>query len=188
MDGTLPPFQLLFTLLLVQCSSLLYAIAWFNTLTTFTVILTVKQSHALETLCLVLIGAIVLMRLGRDGFTLSIYLRPSRQRTNRILELFSWIVLTVGVLDEWLGASPQGRAVVGAQLHPYARWVLLACSLRGMQRELDVMIDMVPVRWFVFVDCFSLLFTLLCYYGSYLRGLQNVRIMKRVSPHWNFFH
>ena len=87
------------------------------------------------------------MRLGRDGFSLPTYLRPSRQRTNRFLELFSWIVLSVGVADEWLVGEGTRYTMVGAKIHPFARCILLASSWRWMHRELDVLIDMVPVSW-----------------------------------------
>ena len=92
------------------------------------------------------------MRLGRDGFSVPIYLRPSRQRTNRIVQFVCLSVLAVGAGEEFVHfqTSRHRRMVVGTQFHPYVRLVLLTSFLRATQRELDVLVDLVPVS-FLFV-------------------------------------
>jgi len=106
--------------------------------------LTVGQTHATEALCSVVIAIILLMRLGRDGLSLPIYLRKSSVRINRTLQIVCLLLLWTGMILEHFHS--QGKADSYTQFHAYYRLVLLASFLRGTQREMDVVMDMLPVR------------------------------------------
>jgi hypothetical protein len=73
-----------------------------------------------------------LLRLGRDGMSLSRYFRAGQTRVNRLVQCASLLLLTVGLLADY---RPH---------HPVARLVLLATFLPGCQRDLQVLLKMVP--------------------------------------------
>jgi hypothetical protein len=95
-------------------------------------LVTASQSNTIEAVCLALISLFLLLRLGRDGMSLTRYLRVGQSRVNRVVQVTALIMLIVGLLTDY---RPH---------HPVARLVLLATFLPGCQRDLKVLINMLP--------------------------------------------
>jgi hypothetical protein len=94
--------------------------------------ITGTQSIRIEAVCLVFMGLFVLLRLGRDGMSLTRYFLSGRNGINRRVQFVSLILLTMGLLADY---RPH---------HPVTRLVLLATILPGCQRDLKVLIHMMP--------------------------------------------
>lgn len=127
--------------------------------------LTVPQSQVTETILLVVIATILLVRIGRDGLSLRRYLRRSPVRTNRVTQLFCLLALATGLALEQ-GSHPNLVALkYTAQYHAYFRLFLLFSFLGRSQREIRVLIDMLPVSLVMvatpFCCCFGFWFYLL---------------------------
>ena len=107
--------------------------------------LTVSQSHLLEITFLTTITIVMALRIGRDGCSLPIYLRRSAGTTiqrNRISQILCIVVLFIGVYLEH-----RTHDETFTKLHPYIRLILLYTFLGGTQRDIQVLIGMLPVRF-----------------------------------------
>jgi hypothetical protein len=88
------------------------------------------QSIRIEAVCLAFISVFLLLCLGRDGMSLTRYFRAGG--VNRTVQCVSLLLLTVGLLADY---RPH---------HPVTRLILLATFLPGCQRDLKVLIKMLP--------------------------------------------
>lgn len=107
--------------------------------------LTVSQSHLLEILFLSTITIVIVLRFGRDGCSLPIYLRRSAGTTiqwNRICQILCIVTLFIGVYLEHITHDETFTT-----LHPYIRLVLFYTFLGGPQRDIQVLLGMLPVRF-----------------------------------------
>jgi hypothetical protein len=95
-------------------------------------LVTATESNIIEAVCLALISLFLLLRLGRDGMSLTRYLRVGQSRVNRMVQVTALILLIVGLLADY---RPH---------HPVTRLVLLATFIPGCQRDLKVLIKMLP--------------------------------------------
>lgn len=96
--------------------------------------LTLRQSQLIEAACLLVIIGVIALRIGRDGLSLHRYLRPSPVKANRCIQIVCVSSLLLGVTTE------QTRA------HIYARLLLFYSFLTTSQREIRVLVGMLPVR------------------------------------------
>jgi hypothetical protein len=114
--------------------------------------LSVSQSHLVEIICIMIIATVVILRIGRDGCSLTIYLRRSAGSTiqwNRICQIVCIVALVAGVCLEHRTHDEQFT-----KLHPYIRLILLYTFLGGIQRDIQVLLGMLPVS-FYFVSQFT---------------------------------
>lgn len=105
--------------------------------------LSVSQSHLVEIICIAIIAVVVILRIGRDGCSLRIYLRRSAGATiqwNRICQFFCLVTLFAGVYLEHRTHDEKFT-----KLHPYLRLILLYTFLGGIQRDIQVLFGMLPV-------------------------------------------
>lgn len=105
--------------------------------------LSVSQSHLVEIMCLSIITLVILLRIGRDGCSIPIYLRRSAGaiQWNRMCQMLCIITLFVGVCLEHTTYNEKFTL-----LHPYIRLILLYSFLGGIQRDVKVLFGMLPVR------------------------------------------
>ena len=104
--------------------------------------LTVSQSHLLEIFFLSLIAAVIMLRVGRDGCCLPKYLRRSTMQWNRICQILCSMALYIGVCLEHSTLDKKFTT-----LHPYIRLILFYSFLGGTQRDVQVLLGMLPVRF-----------------------------------------
>ena len=116
--------------------------------------LTLRQSRLFEAVCLAIIISVVLLRIGRDGMSLPRYLRPGAPQRDRIIQLICLTLLCVGlVLDSKYTETY-------TQFHPFYRIFLLTSFLGGSQREIRVLVKMLPVSRAVPIEEFIVLIEL----------------------------
>ena len=108
------------------------------------------QSHRIEAVCLLILYTYVCLRIGRDGMSLTRYLRPGISQMNRVVQLVCLVALTGGLL-------------VGHTIHhAYARMgILLSMNQLGEQRDLRVLFRLVPKVF----NVLALLGVLILFYG-----------------------
>lgn len=108
------------------------------------IFLTTNQSMWIESFCLLAIAIGVVLRIGRDGLSLERYLRKSAVRLNRITQLVCLLLLSVGIVGS------------NTTWNPYLRMIMALSFLTDSQREIQVLIGMLPVRFVVsFLGIFS---------------------------------
>ena len=95
---------------------------------THSMLLTLYQSSLIETIGLAIISIIILIRLGRDGMNIAIYLRRGPSQGNHIVQ----ILCIAGI-----GTSLYMNYRV---LLPYLRLILLTSFLRGVKQDLKVLV------------------------------------------------
>jgi hypothetical protein len=95
-------------------------------------LVTGTQAINIESVCLAIISLFLLLQLGRDGMSLTRYFRAGHCGVNRMVQFVSLILLAVGLLADY---RPH---------HPVTRLVLLATFLPGCQRDLQVLLKMLP--------------------------------------------
>jgi hypothetical protein len=96
-------------------------------------LVTKSESHRIEALCMALICSYLILRVGRDGMSLSRYLRQGPSRWNRVVQLLSLFLLTVGL------------ATGHTMHHAYVRLALvMTLNNFGTQREIRALIGMIP--------------------------------------------
>jgi hypothetical protein len=101
--------------------------------------LTLTQSHIIEWICLVFISAIMLCRIGRDGCSLTRYLRKSPAQRVRIIQLVSIVVLFFGLCT--------GKDT----LQPFARLTLLGTFVPSLHLEVKTTLKVLPEVMNVFL-------------------------------------
>jgi hypothetical protein len=111
------------------------------------------QSIRIEAVCLAFISLFLLLRLGRDGMSLTRYFRAGHSGVNRTVQFVSLILLTVGLLADY---RPH---------HPVTRLVLLATFLPGCQRDLKVLINMLP-EIFNVLALLTIMITFYAWFGA----------------------
>jgi hypothetical protein len=112
--------------------------------TTTAVWLTISQSHMFEIIIVSIITIILALRVGRDGCSLAIYLRRSAgfvTQSNRICQILCTFALFLGVYLEHRTYDKRFT-----MLHPYIRLILYYTFLGGTQRDIQVLLGMLPVR------------------------------------------
>lgn len=95
-------------------------------------LVTGTQSNRIEAICLVIITFFLLLRFGRDGLSITRYLRAGTSRVTRIVQLLCLGVLVAGMIIDY---KPH---------HPFSRLFLLATFLPGSQRDMKVLMNMLP--------------------------------------------
>jgi hypothetical protein len=113
------------------------------------VLLTGTQSNYVEAACVAIIGIFLLLRYGRDGLSIARYLRPGSSRWPRITQLICMVFLVGGLIANY---KPH---------HPLIRLILLASVLPATQRDLHVLVNMIPKV----LDVLALLFVLMVFYA-----------------------
>lgn len=97
------------------------------------IFLTTNQSRWIESICLFVIAMGIAVRVGRDGLSLKRYLRPSSVRISRITQLSCLLLMTIGI------------ATHNTTWNPYFRMMMTISFLTNPQREIQVLIGMLPV-------------------------------------------
>jgi hypothetical protein len=110
---------------------------------TQSIFLTNRQSKWVEALCLSVIGIVVAARIGRDGLSLERYLRPSAVRINRIAQIVCLLLMALGILASYTAWNS------------YLRMMMAITFVTTAQRELQVLIGMLPVRTLVGLGRFT---------------------------------
>lgn len=98
------------------------------------VFLTSRQSKWVEALCLCVIAIVVAVRIGRDGLSLQRYLRPNAMRFNRTTQIVCLLLMALGITTSYTAWNP------------YLRMMMAVTFVTTAQRELQVLISMLPVR------------------------------------------
>lgn len=111
-------------------------------------LLSVKQSNALEAIFLGVYALYTVLRIGRDGLDLFIYLRGGTAQVNRLVQLACLAFLIAGLAT--------GFTIY----HPYARLLILITMLPSAQRDLRVLVNMLP-------EIFNVLLLLAVFMGFY---------------------
>lgn len=110
--------------------------------------LSTPQSIIVESVCLGLLGIFLLLRFGRDGMEFSCYFRAGTARVLRIIQTSSYFLLLIGMITHRL-------------YQPYVRGILLATYLPTVQRDVKVLIQMLPevsnvlIILFVFITFYA---------------------------------
>jgi hypothetical protein len=113
--------------------------------------LTSRQSKWAEALCLSVIVIVVAARIGRDGLSLQRYLRQSAVQINRTAQIVCLLLMALGILASYTAWNP------------YLRMMMAITFVTTAQRELQVLIGMLPVRTLVGLGrstCYSCLLML----------------------------
>jgi hypothetical protein len=98
------------------------------------IFLTSRQSKWIEALCLAVIAIVVAVRIGRDGLSLQRYLRPNAMRFNRVAQLACLLLMALGIIAD------------NTAWNPYWRMMMAITFVTTAQREIQVLIGMLPVR------------------------------------------
>jgi hypothetical protein len=98
------------------------------------IFLTSRQSKWIEALCLGVITVVVAVRIGRDGLSLQRYLRPNAVRFNRVAQLACLLLMALGIIAD------------NTAWNPYWRMMMAITFVTTAQREIQVLIGMLPVR------------------------------------------
>lgn len=113
-----------------------------------------EQSRKIESVCACVVFICILLRIGRDGFSLKRYLRNGPARWNRVVQLVALFLIVVG-----LGKD---RFVY----RPYARLaIVMSFNNFGFQRELRDLVEVLP-RVFQILALLSLLMLFYGWFGT----------------------
>jgi hypothetical protein len=103
-------------------------------------LLTQQESHVIEAICLVVLYIYTLLRIGRDGMSLRIFLRRGRGQPQRIGQLICLLILAAGLLlEHWTHFDFSWS-------HAYFRLILVITFSTGARRDMMVVLHMLPVR------------------------------------------
>lgn len=111
--------------------------------------LTVSQSRSIEWMCLAIILIFILLRIGRDGMSITRFLRPGTSRHNRVAQLVCLIVMAIGL---WTRRT---------HYQAYFRLALLVSYSTAAQRDIQVVVRMFPKV----VNILTLLFVFTLFYA-----------------------
>jgi two pore calcium channel protein len=95
-------------------------------------VLTIATATIAESICVAIVAIFLLMRIGRDGFSLKRYLRPGTAQISRVVQLLCVIFLVIGLLT---GVTMH---------HPYVRLAILLSLSPAAQRDIGVLVKMLP--------------------------------------------
>lgn len=98
------------------------------------IFLTSRQSKWIEALCLSVIAIVIMLRIGRDGLSLQRYLRRNSVRFNRCTQIVCLLLMVLGIIAS------------NTAWNPYLRLMMAISFLTTSQREIQVLIGMLPVR------------------------------------------
>jgi two pore calcium channel protein, plant len=118
---------------------------------TSTILLTVREALLVEWACSMVLGLLLMLQIGRDGMSMTRYLRVGPARWVRGIELMAVTQLLVSlfIVDDYRGLAPFIRILVFFAFH------------RSSQREFGTLIKLMPeVLWVL-----SLLFVWLAFFA-----------------------
>lgn len=108
------------------------------------------QSRQIESICVFVVIVFLLLRIGRDGFSLKCYFRKGPARWNRVIQLVSLCFIVAGLWKDHFGYRPYARLAIVMSLDNF-----------GFQRELRDLVKVLP-RVF---QILALLGLLILFYG-----------------------
>jgi hypothetical protein len=134
--------------------------------TSTSTLLTARQSHIVESICLVCLWTFVLLRIGRDGFSLRRFLRRGPAQVARYLSFVSLSCLSLGLIYDMCTQMDKKRP-----LTPYLRMLIFVSSNRDCLREVKTLLYMMPevtnvlIILFLFIGFYAWI-GVVAFYGS----------------------